>query len=149
MSLNTGRLKSVYCCESTAIAIETATTAAALTTTTVETTASTATAGTAITVEAASATTATAALAGRTVFSGVHTKGAPLEFRTIQSLDGSFGLFSLIHRYKSKTFGSPSGEIRNNFNPGNCSVRTEHFTECIFTCRIGQIAHVDIHCYNL
>lgn len=133
-SLNAGRLKNSYCCELTAVTVETAT-AAALTTTTIITAAATAAAAlTTTAVETATTAAATTATAGGTIFCCVHTKGTTFHFRAIKSFDGSFSLFGLVHRYKSKTLGSPSGEIRYNFNPGNCSVRTEHFTECIFTC---------------
>jgi hypothetical protein len=116
-----------------------------------------ATAATAVTAASATLTAVTAATATLTAVTtaallveglglrSVDPQGTTLEFLAVDGLNGSVDLRLVTERHERKPFGSARFTVSDDFHPLDGSVSGEEFGNFLFSGRVGQVAHVDVH----
>ena len=102
----------------------------------------------ATTTAAAVATTTAATWTSFLGFGWVHTKWTTIVVIIVEGFDSRVQLGLVTEGDESKSLGLPGFTIRDDFDPFDRSKSGKETSDVSFSSSVGQVAHVDIHCFQ-
>ena len=94
---------------------------------------------------AAVAEASVAPLFARTGLRLVHAHGAPVEFVSVEGVDGGLGLGGVGHRHEAEPLAATGHAISHDTNGGNFAIRRERRFQPIVSRRVREVTNIDFH----